>query len=442
VRLNRLSSFWLPPVPVSLVVMSIACIVQFRQLGSLYAYEGGLGWRYGGTIPTIVSLIAIAVLTQGVLRIKRSEVSLIALLMIILVVVPAVAVALHSYSLSASIVLKNSLLICLGLGFFIFAMQATLKLLVTDGEFSQNIPKGNNPFVVKVLATASCLGSLYVYGVPTSLPSIFSVYDVRLTARTSAAQSPLLAYLTSWLVPVLIPLLVLVWVENRDKVAMFLTFAASLIVFASVGAKTALLTPLLLLGVSKLDTQKEIKRARRGIAAGASVVSLCGLLPIVGSFFSIVIVRRLFLIPAQIQGRFVQFFTVNPSAGFGSNGIGSFIYSGPYGASAAEVVGKQYFSAQTSANTNFVTDSFGSFGVTGVILGCCLGGILVGALSSVLPAKTSGGRLMLLFATASILSSASLLTALLTHGLLLFPLVGVLHRPSLRQSSRLVPADA
>jgi hypothetical protein len=425
---NSRRRIWIPPASISVVLIATSAILQFRRLGDLYAYEGGLGWRFGGIYTTLLSIVALVLFARVTSRIKDIEVNLVSIVFLILIVIPAVAITPHSFSLEPLVVAKNCALIVGGTILFLSSFYATSQLIKSRSRkvhISDLAINANGASIIKVLAVLSILSSVYVYGIPTSLPAIFSVYDLRLSARVAAAQSPILAYLSSWLVTVIVPLLVVIWVENRDKVALALAGLSSIVVFASIGAKTALFTALVLIGAGRVDLDKGFKRPARIIAGALAGLSMTGFLPVVGTFFSVVVVRRIFLIPAQIQGRFVEFFSSHSPAGFGESGIGSLVFAGPYGRTAAEVVGSRYFNAETSANANFITDSFGSFGYLGAIVGCCVAGLLLGVVSSLLPARSPAGRIILLFASVSILSSASLLTSLLTHGLLLIPLIGL-----------------
>lgn len=139
------------------------------------------------------------------------------------------------------------------------------------------------------------------------------------------------------------------------------------------------------------------------------------------SYISSLVVRRLLLVPPMLDGLYIEFFSSNVKYYWSSSKIFSWATSSYYDYSAPFIIGYEYFlDLDTSANTGIVGSGFSNAGLVGVSLYSFILGLIVSLLNNygkVIGHTFVSSASAIVFFT--VLSSTDLVTATLTHGLLL-----------------------
>ncbi|MEM7153457.1 MAG: hypothetical protein AAF799_11485 [Myxococcota bacterium] len=280
------------------------------------------------------------------------------------------------------------------------------------------------------LGLAVVAAGLYVvvissFGLPTSLPSLSEIYDVRAEFRDLAREGGRLsAYAVPWVANVINPLLIAWGATRRRTVVVGLGVAGQLLIFGLTGLKSVLLSAVLIVLVIVI-LRDGGRRFGAWVLLGALGVLVLGVLESQwsdGGLASGVLVRRTFMVPGQLTGLYVDYYAVHDKAWLGHSVLGGIV---PHASGLAppKVVGGQYFVAVTNANANVWADGYANFGELGMVLA-------TGLLAAVLrlydyaAAGLSPRLATALFAVPAVtLTNSALLTSLLTHGVLLVMVV-------------------
>lgn len=279
------------------------------------------------------------------------------------------------------------------------------------------------------LLTLGAIGIvLESFGVPRSLPSLASIYEVREDYRAELqAGGRLVALSITWLVNIVGPLLLAVGLVWRRWRPAAIGVGVELLAFAVTGYKSALLAPAAIVAVYVL--------IRYGSQMLGSVLSI-GAVALVGTavFLDAItnqiiltswLVRRLLVTPGLVAGRFFEFFSENGFAHLGHSVLAGIIQP-PYALSPPELIGLAYDGRIYSANANFWADGFANYGVTGILLATLVVAVVAYFTDSVSNRLASPNRqviTLLLIQPAITLSNSAVITSLVTHGLLMVVIV-------------------
>lgn len=138
-------------------------------------------------------------------------------------------------------------------------------------------------------------------------------------------------------------------------------------------------------------------------------------------YLTSLIVRRVLLVPSLLDSIYIDMFSVLQKYYWSSSRIGDWLTENPHGISAPFLVGEEFFGDPSmSANGGIIASGFSNAGLIGVVIYS----VIVGRLISIL--NVYGKRIGHAFVTAAslailfnIVTTTDLVTAVLTHGLLL-----------------------
>lgn len=263
---------------------------------------------------------------------------------------------------------------------------------------------------------------VYYYGVPTSLPSFSTVYDVRLDLRDVTSSLPIfVGYIWAWFGQVLNPLLVGYGAKARRPVLTALGFAGQIYIYGLSGAKYSLFSVLLALALLLLlKCWSNTGGAIMAIGASLLVLVSVAIDRILHTTWLVALfVQRLIITPGLLTAYYHEYFSRNPRGHF-SGSILSPVFDFPYPMDIPFIIGTTYFkSSETRANANLWADGTANYGIGGILFVSLLTAIVIWMFNSL-----ANGRSYLLVGimtgfVAFTLTSAAFFTSLLTHGIVL-----------------------
>jgi hypothetical protein len=268
--------------------------------------------------------------------------------------------------------------------------------------------------------------------------SILDVYDIRSDYVRVAAAYPFLSYLAIWQGYVINPVLFSVFLKQRKYVLSAFMLFLIFLLFSITGLKnllTGVFFVLLILFIIKPQNSFSLLASSLSIlVVGSGVITeISGRLEFVS-----VAVRRLFFLPALLNFRFYEFFSVNPKTKFGYS-LFSYFVDYPYDLPPSGIIASYIDPTKNSgANAGFLADAYANFGFIGMIVFTFLLIFILRITDSLSEGKdwrlVSIALIMPFFA----LINSALLTTLLSHGLLFALLLyWMLQDPSLSKNNYL-----
>jgi hypothetical protein len=265
------------------------------------------------------------------------------------------------------------------------------------------------------------------FGIPTSFVALGDVYTRRLDFRTEqAASNPLYGYVIPWLQNVVAPILIVAGLARRQWLLIIAGCAIELWMYLTLGNRQALLGIVLVLLLYALFNGRFRSIFAPillfGLAAGVALTTLYDRRG--GSPYALsILVYRMFALPGVITGEYYRYFTGSPKV-LGRDGLlGAFGHS-PYDLPIGRLIGRHYFGNEaTNANANVWADGFANFGLMGfVIVVVVLVPVLCLIDARVRPSEAGAVAAAAGFLCVG-LANGSVLTVLLTGGLLPFAIV-------------------
>ena len=263
--------------------------------------------------------------------------------------------------------------------------------------------------------------ALYAYlfittGVPTRWVEFTDVYDVR--SEFITAQGTLLGYLLPVQYNVVNPIFMARGLFSRNWALLSVGIAGQVIIYLSQGQKGVLLSIFAMLGIMWLYRRGRVPSGGHLLVA-VGVVALAALAvdALTNSFtYTALLVRRFLIIPGALTVAYVSVFKDRPKAHFHEFGLGD----SPYGNEGPSfIVGREFLGyAHGNANVNLWGNGYLNYGYVGMVLMAALFICLLWVLDAATEGLPSAVLGVVLVRTAIVLSSASLLTSLLSHGLL------------------------
>jgi hypothetical protein len=294
--------------------------------------------------------------------------------------------------------------------------------------------------ITLAIAVQAALGGLRHFNL-----NIERVYEFRSVAADEVPS--VFGYIYSSIASVLIPITAALALMMRRYVLAMLAVALAVILFGMTHHKSVLFGPfavvLLYIFFSKARSPYLLAAAFLMIPALAIAETLF----IRGTqgadgipYFTSLIVRRVLFTPAMLDTFFVEFFSENTPYYWSASRFGSWASENPYGVSAPFLIGIEYFSDPgTSANTGVIGSGFSNAGYLGVLFYSIAIGILIAVVNAygkrIGHAVVAAGSFITVY---YVVTTTDLLTAILTHGLLLLLVVLGLFS---RQARRSIQGD-
>ena len=266
-----------------------------------------------------------------------------------------------------------------------------------------------------------------------SLPGLNNVYAVRSAFVSANAANKLLAYAMPNQANVINPLILAVGILTRRWWMVALALVGELLLYGAAGHKSVLFAVPALLVVAWVF--RGGRRPSSSIIlwgfAGIIVVSAVADQILHSIWLSSLFTRRFIDVPGLLTGAWVNVFGQIPQAHFAYGFLSPFL-TYPYAVAPPFVVANVFFGQSgLNANANLFADGYANFGWAGMAFEAALFlavVVLVNALGRRLPLQAA---VLLLVMPAVALSNASMLTSLLTHGVVLLLLVMALAPPAL-----------
>jgi hypothetical protein len=255
--------------------------------------------------------------------------------------------------------------------------------------------------------------ALRTTGVNLTLPSLDNVYGVRGEFHGLEAQHPQLGYAVPLLIGVINPAMMARGLWDRRPLWFVAGVLGQVYVYAVEGDKSALLSPIAIVAAFLL-----LWRGRR--PAGASALVGAAVLAVVAMAVGVtsLLVRRFLITPGLVAAGFVQVFDEAPKAHLGYSVLRGFVQY-PYQAEPPDLVGRLFFGDPTThANTGWLGDGFANFGYPGMVGASLILVLLLWAIDDATKGLPLGFTCLFLLPLALGLCEAAILTAILTHGVL------------------------
>jgi hypothetical protein len=257
------------------------------------------------------------------------------------------------------------------------------------------------------------------------------VYEFR---RVAAAElPPIFGYVYSNVSSALVPLSLLLSMKYRSRALIVLTLVSAVLLFGMTHHKTVLFGPFILLVLYKLfERQYSSKNIMNLVFLAIPIIGLMEIYftrSILGQFspgyLNSLIIRRVLMVPTMLDSLYIDYFGQRSFYYWSWSRIGGLFVSNPYDQAAPFVIGFEYFSdLDMSANAGVIASGYANAGLVGVALYSMLAGLLLALLNAY------GRRIGHAFVAAAslmtfhtILTTADLLTAILSHGVLLLLMV-------------------
>lgn len=286
--------------------------------------------------------------------------------------------------------------------------------------------------LLAVSGSAMVVYIVIVFGLPTGLPDLASVYETRDQAAVIQSDSPLAGYLVPWAGNVVFPLLLAMGLARRRAWALILGTGGLLLVYGVTGAKTALFSGALVL-LLYLAIQYRSRAFGTLLSWGGVAILWLSVAATAttGSIWPLALFpTRVLAVTGQLTADYYQFFSTHATYQLSTSILRWFIES-PYDLPSARLVGAAYFGTTTVfANGNLWADAMANFGLAGIVPFT----IALGFVLWVLDVAGAGRDLTVIGPVLGIagftLSQSALFTAILTSGIALTIVLVALMAPN------------
>jgi hypothetical protein len=386
-------------------------------------------------LPIYVTMVLLLVALAGIMPIRlRRPADFLLWVLYVLVVIPSLTI---SY-LARTVTDEQQLM----LGFVVsgsFAVAVLASRLPSGWLASHVRPLTPQLFwiLVAVFSAVTYLSLATSGSLRLSLPGLGEVYSVRSTFAEAASANRLLAYLMPSQASVINPLLIAAGIGRRRVCLVLAGVVGELLLYGAAGNKSILFSiPALLLVAffyrgGRRPPGTLISWGLAGIIGAAALIDEVLSTPWLTSLFT----RRFIDVPGLLTGAWVNTFSQGPKAHFAYSFLSSFL-SYPYPVTPPFVVAEQFFNTPSmNANANLFADGYANFGWPGMVFEALVFAailVLANAAGHRMPTRAA---VMLLVMPAISLSNGSVLTSLLTHGVLLALLTMAFAPPSVWERS-------
>jgi len=256
------------------------------------------------------------------------------------------------------------------------------------------------------------------------------VYEFR---REAASNLPVIfGYVYSNVASVLVPLALVLSFKFRAYGLVALALACTIVLFGMTHHKSVLFGPpavaLLYLFFTKMKRPETIGLFFMAIPV-VCVMELLYLRVFVAAdlpgYLNSLLARRMLFVPAMLDTLYIDYFSLHEKYYWSTSRLGSWAGENPHGVAAPFLIGSEYFSDDDmSANAGVIGGGYANAGLLGVAIYSTVSGLLVALLNAY--GRRIGHALITAASLATmfnILTTTDLVTAFLTHGLLLLLLI-------------------
>ena len=265
-----------------------------------------------------------------------------------------------------------------------------------------------------------CFTVVYISGKYTGFRfhwNIVDVYDLRFEERELNINI-LLQYLHN-AAGVLLPIILIYFILNRNKIASFLLMTIILLNFGIGGHKSVLFS--LVLTVVGFYFYKY--RRTVFVFSFFAVINLIGFLEFIvvkTNFIGAIISYRLLFLPALLNYHYYDFFKNNELDFFRQSFLRWFNIESPYKDNIAFMIGGMYYgNYEIRGNNGLFTDAYYNMGIMGIILFPLILVFILRLIESVSKGIKEGMMFVVVFSVGVTLLSTTFTIALLNNGIIL-----------------------
>jgi hypothetical protein len=280
------------------------------------------------------------------------------------------------------------------------------------------------------LSTAVLLSGVGLYVIFGGLAdfnlNLERVYEFR---AESADRLPVIfGYFYSNLASAVIPLSVILALMLKSRVAALFVVALSIMLFGLTHHKSVFFAPFIAV-IFFWFFRSESPITKVGVffslLCAISIVEILiigqiaegEIPPIYSSYF----IRRSLLVPALADRAYVEFFANNPYLFWSQSKLTFGLVNSPYESTVPFLIGREYFGdAELAANAGFIGSGYANAGIIGVLFYGLIVGLVIGSINA-FGRRIGHGVVasVCLLPVMTMVTSTDVLTAVLSHGVLL-----------------------
>lgn len=339
-------------------------------------------------------------------------------------------VGFYHYSIMMLIIVPSAVIFSFGgasAGFYIVTLVCCgIVIFISNYDFIPAI-RFKEIKSEKILSIFMAIIFLYLLGIVAQGGLAYfslNLFDVYLYRRASSGSLvSIYGYITPVVAKIIIPASLILAIVMRKWCTVMLALLAVVVTFGLTAHKSILFSPLLILPLYFLNSARYTRYFSIGcfVLAGLSLADYSFFLERTwaedfGSMFG----RRVLMIPALLNSFYVDYFSHN-SPYFWSDSKFSFgLVESPNELNSVNLIGDVYMNKpEVAANVGWIGSGYANAGLVGAIIYSVLVGFLISYIDTI--SKVLGDRLVASVSAMiviSIITSADIVTALLTHGLL------------------------
>lgn len=257
---------------------------------------------------------------------------------------------------------------------------------------------------------------IFIYLGVTINVNLNEVYNIR--EVYSEASIPFSGYLVNWSAKIVLPMLVLVALNEKKHYLLVISILAEFYLFSSTGHKTYLFAVPVALGTAYLVKKRFFARKISVMLTAIIISCLVASLLFEYHWLVSLFLHRTFVVPAQLSFYYYDFFRDNYL--FLSHSFLKALTKYPYDMSIPNIIGGVYMNDyDTYANNGIVADAYMNFGVLGIIVWPIILAFVLKLMDIVTIGKNKNIVYPLLLLSSISLINGALFTSFLTDGILL-----------------------
>ena len=270
------------------------------------------------------------------------------------------------------------------------------------------------------LGVAGAAAAIALFGVPSRLPGLDAVYDVRDEFTQALERAGRIGgYVVWWTGTAIAPMLVGYGAWRRRPLMIAGGFGLFALVYGLAAFRSILFTALVLLALIVL-----VRRMPRRLAAAAPVASTALIfigVAIAATGWVIPLslaVRRLLVVPGQVIAYYYDHFATGPHYLL-SHSILGWLTDAPFTVPPPVLIGRSYFGQAQNANGNLWADGLANLGIPGLLVASAILALLLIVLDAVARGKPPVVAVAVGGLSVWSVTNSGLLTAVMTHGIAL-----------------------
>lgn len=252
-------------------------------------------------------------------------------------------------------------------GIIYWMLLTALQLKMPVVVWSKETRTGSDKRRIWILSILAAVPVLYVWARYTGFRLLFNlgaIYEVRAEAAGYAIPLPV-QYLLN-MMPVIIALLMVQTLRNRQYLASLFLLAVVFIDFSIAGHKTVILFPVILIGGYIFYRKNMISLI---LPAGV----LLEIMAIAENFlgrglFVTLVFRRMGLVLAQLSEFYYRFFSYSSTDLFRQGIIGKLGFHSIYSQRIANVIGNNFETQVVNCNNGLMADAWANLGIIGIFV--------------------------------------------------------------------------